>query len=137
MIIDAKDLIMGRLATFAAKKALLGETIDIVNCEFAIVSGDKQQVFSLYKQKKERGTFKGPFFYRGPDRFVRRAIRGMLPYKQPKGSDAYKRIMCYNGIPEAFLGKEMISVKPAHVSKLPTKKYISVGEICRKLGGKI
>ena len=38
MIIDATELIVGRFATVAAKKALLGERIDIINCEKAIIT---------------------------------------------------------------------------------------------------
>ena len=33
MIIDARNLILGRLATITAKKALQGEDIHIINCE--------------------------------------------------------------------------------------------------------
>ena len=51
MIIDASNLIAGRIATVVAKKALLGETIDIVNSEKAIVTGSKTQVFARFKQK--------------------------------------------------------------------------------------
>jgi large subunit ribosomal protein L13 len=137
MIIDAKDLILGRMASVAAKKSLLGEKVDIVNCEQAVVSGDKQEVLRLYKQRKERGTFKGPIFFRSPDRFVRRAIRGMLPYKQPKGREAFDRIMCYVGIPPGFQGKQMETIAEANVAKLPSNKYVRVREICRSLGGKV
>ena len=37
MIIDAKNLVLGRMATVVAKEALLGEKIDIINCEKAVV----------------------------------------------------------------------------------------------------
>jgi large subunit ribosomal protein L13 len=136
MIIDAKGLIVGRLASKAAKLALLGEDIDIVNCDLAIVSGTKQNVFALYIQKRERGTFKGPFLHRSPDRIVRRTIRGMLPYKQPKGREAFERIMCHVGIPAEFAGKKMETVKGAEVTKLPSNQHVTIREICRKLGGK-
>lgn len=136
MIIDAKDQILGRVATFAAKNALLGETVDIVNCESIIVSGAKQTVIAMYKHEKERGTFKGPIFFRSPDRFVRRGIRGMIPYKQPRGKDAYARIMCHVGIPPEFAGKKMETVPGASMTKLPSNKYVTIREICRSLGGK-
>ena len=32
-VIDAEDMILGRLAAVVAKRALLGENIDIINCE--------------------------------------------------------------------------------------------------------
>ena len=63
MIIDATDLILGRLASFAAKKSLLGETIDIINCENAVVTGNKVLTFDEYKNKIKRGPCKGPSFW--------------------------------------------------------------------------
>ena len=55
MIIDANNLILGRMATFVAKQALLGEEISIVNCEKAIMTGNKQQILAKYKKKNEYG----------------------------------------------------------------------------------
>ena len=43
MIIDGTNLILGRIATFAAKKALEGEQVVIVNCESIVVTGGKKQ----------------------------------------------------------------------------------------------
>ena len=134
MIIDAKNMIIGRIATVAAKKALLGEKIDIVNCENAIITGKKKALIENAKKERKRGTFKGPFIPRMPDRFVRRIIRGMLPYKQEKGKSAYKRIMCYVGPPDEFEGKETIKIKEADISKVDNLNHITIKEICKKLG---
>src|SRR5208282_4640785 len=38
-----------------------------------------------------------PFYSRRPDLFVKRIIRGMLPYKQPKGKTAFKLLKVYMG----------------------------------------
>ena len=85
-VIDGTDLILGRMAAIVAKRSLLGEKIDIINCEKIIIAGDKKSVLEAYKIKAKRGCpLKGPFFQKMPDRFTRRAIRGMLPYKQDKG----------------------------------------------------
>jgi len=46
MIIDATNLIAGRLATFVAKKALLGEEIEIVNSEKAVLTGKKSDLMT-------------------------------------------------------------------------------------------
>ena len=134
MIIDAKDMIVGRFATVAAKKALLGEKVDIINCESAIITGNKKNLIVAIKKEKERGTYKGPFMPRMPDRFVKRIIRGMLPYKQDKGRDAYKRIMCYIGVPPEFEGKEIIKIEKASIAKVKNLDYVSIKEICKKLG---
>lgn len=138
MIIDATDSILGRLATVAAKKALLGEKIDIVNCEKAIVTGNKVQIFARYKQKKDQGIpLKGPYFQKMPDRMVRRAIRGMLPYKKEKGKKAFDNVMCYIGVPERFKSQKMNKIKEADVSKMPSLKYVYIKDISKFLGAKI
>ena len=52
MIIDAKNLIVGRLSTFAAKKAMLGEKVDIVNCDLAVITGRKKWLIEEAKRKR-------------------------------------------------------------------------------------
>src|SRR5690349_9682424 len=106
MIIDATDLILGRLAATVAKKALLGEKVDIVNAEKKVVTGKRAHIIQKYHQKIGRTTIlRGPFVPRMPDRLVRRTIRGMLPYKKEKGDKTMDRIMCYIGVPAEFQGK--------------------------------
>ena len=77
----------------------------------------------------------GPYIPRQSDRFVRRTIRGMLPYKQPKGRDAFNRIMCYRGVPKGLQDKNAETIKEANVSRLTHTKYLTVKEICTFLGG--
>jgi len=79
---------------------------------------------------------KGPFYSKLPDRYVRRIIRGMLPYKQPRGRDAYERILCFIGIPTEFEKAELGRVPGAEASKLPNLKCLTIGKICEELGGK-
>lgn len=137
MIIDAEDLIVGRMVTVIVKRALLGEKIDIVNCEKAIVTGNKENVFEKYRLRTNLGgPFKGPFLSRMPDRFVRRIVRGMLPYKQEKGRTAFKRVMCYNSIPNEFKNMKMEKIKEADISRVKSLKYMTVGDICKSLRGK-
>jgi len=66
-----------------------------------------------------------------PDRFVRRCIRGMLPYKQEKGRKAFKRVMCYIGIPDEFKDKKTETIENCNVSKVPSLKYVYISEICK------
>jgi len=138
VVIDAKDLIVGRMGTRAAKLAMKGEKVDIVNCEQAIISGSKEDVLAKFKRKQDMGIpSKGPYQPKMPDRFVRKIIRGMLPYKQAKGTEAYKRIMCYIGIPEKLANAEKITFKECSISKLPNYKIMYVKDICKYLGGKV
>ncbi len=137
MIIDATDLRLGRMATVVAKKALLGETIDIVNCENAVLTGNRDNILGEYKNRLRRITYKGPIVHRMPDRFVKKAIRGMLPYKQYKGDKAFQRIKCYMGVPDQFKDKKFETIKEANIANVQSLRYVYVKEICKEIGAKI
>jgi large subunit ribosomal protein L13 len=138
MIIDASYLILGRLASYAAKQALLGKKVDIVNCENAIITGNKKWIMERHRKKMQRGIpLKGPYIKRMPDRYVKRAIRGMLPYKQAKGRQAFEKIMCYIGVPEKFKDKKLETLKSADISKVPNLRYTTVKQVCKTMGAKI
>ena len=137
MIIDANNLILGRMASFVAKKALLGEKVDIINAEEAVITGNRKWILAHNVQKRDRGIpLKGPYMQKSPDRFVRRAIRGMLPYKKEKGRSAYSRIKCYIGVPDDLKEKKAETVESANIIKLPNVKFIKVKELCKLLGAK-
>lgn len=122
------------MATYAAKQALLGQEVKVINVDKAIVSGKKKFTISDIKNDMDRGTpAKGPFIPRHADRYVRRVIRGMLPYKVPKGAEAYKRVLCYTGVPEELKGKETVTVPGASVDKLPTLNYIAIGDALKNI----
>ncbi|MEM4756396.1 MAG: 50S ribosomal protein L13 [Candidatus Woesearchaeota archaeon] len=136
IIIDGTNALLGRVAAFAAKKALLGEQIAIVNCNAVVISGNPVTTVAKYKQRRDRGTHTtGPFFPRYSDQIMKRTIRGMLPYKQPKGNAAYKRISCYRTVPTLLQGKPMLRLEEAQSASLPTKT-ISLQQLARKLGAK-
>ncbi len=138
MIIDANNLILGRLGTYVAKKVLLGEKVDIVNCEGCVVTGDRAEIFEQSDRFLKMGIpAKGPFTRRMPDRFVKRSIRGMLPYKKERGKMAFKNIKCHIGIPDSFKNQKFDTIKDANVEKVPNLRYISVKEICKHIGAKL
>ncbi len=137
-VIDATDLILGRMATNVAKRALLGETITVVNAEKTVISGTKSDIFNRYRIRLARGSqSKGPFFPRKADVIVRRAIRGMIPYKQAKGRLAFERVQCFIGVPEEFASEKLETIKEAHVSRLSRAKHTPLSEIAIYLGGKL
>jgi large subunit ribosomal protein L13 len=61
----------------------------------------------------------------------------MLPYKQEKGSEAFKKVMCYVGMPPEFEGKDTVTFEKANVKKVPSLKYVTIQDICKELGGKV
>jgi large subunit ribosomal protein L13 len=112
-IIDGKETAMGRLATIAAKDALKGEEIIILNCDKVIIKGSRKDIQKKYKSKRERvgSGQKGPKISRSSFNIVKRSIRGMLPdHREGRGRIAWKKIKCYNGVPEEFKEKEKISL---------------------------
>lgn len=137
MIVNAENLILGRMAAIVAKKALQGEKVDLVNIEKAVVTGKPAVTLEKYKQKFQRGyTTTGPYFPKHPEKLVRRTIRGMLPYKQEKGKKAFKNIRCYIGIPEEFKGKKAETLEKANVKNIKKTKYITVKQISQSQGWK-
>ena len=137
MILDAKDTILGRLSTYAAKQLLLGNSIEIVNCEECIISGKRQFVLNEYIRKLHRGApGKGPFFYRRPDMLVRRTIRGMLPFKRARGRNVFGNIKCHIGVPENLKNEKALIINGAAIEKLKSVDYLRIKDICKSVGWK-
>jgi large subunit ribosomal protein L13 len=136
-VINADGLIMGRLASKIAHRLLAGETISIVNAEKAIISGAKIATYEDYEHKRSLGSHEfGPFFPKRADRILKRSVRGMLPYKRARGKDALSRLRVYIGIPEEFENAELEVVEGTDIDRLSTAKYITIGELSRKMGSK-
>jgi len=137
IIINAENQIVGRLAAYVAKQAIQGQEIKIVNCEKAVVSGNKKDVIQKYKRKRSLGIpLQGPYYRRSPEFIVKRTIRGMLPYKKGKGSDAYDKIKCYKGIPDDYAEKDYQPVPGADYSKIKKAGVVTISEISKELGAK-
>ncbi|MEM3580444.1 MAG: 50S ribosomal protein L13 [Candidatus Bathyarchaeia archaeon] len=133
-VINADGLILGRMASIIAKRLLKGEKIAVVNAEKAIISGKKKSKVREAKEFLEVGhPGKGPMHPRRPDRILRRTIRGMLPYKQPKGKQAYKRLRVFIGVPDELKNREMETIEEAQAKKL-TCPYFTLGELAKEVG---
>jgi large subunit ribosomal protein L13 len=136
-VIYGDGLLLGRMASMVARRAMGGEEIAIVNAEKAVISGSRARVLANYGQKRTRGSREGgPFFPRRPDHIVKRTIRGMLPYKRTVGSDAFKRVRVYVGVPVEFAGSEREVLEDAHMNRLNTPKFVTVGAVSTFLGAK-
>jgi large subunit ribosomal protein L13 len=137
VVVNAEGMILGRMASLLAHRLMAGEEIAVVNAEKAVISGTKARVFAIYEQKRRRGSREGgPFFPRRPDHLVKRTIRGMLPYKREPGREAFHRVKVYVGVPPEFAGKEMESFPEAHVSRLSSPRYVTVGAVSTFMGAK-
>ena len=133
-IIDADRLVLGRMASIVAKRLLENENILIVNAEKTVLSGKKKSKVAEAKEFLEVGhPKKGPFHYRRPDRIVRKTVRGMLPYKQPKGKQAYKRLKVFIGIPEELKQQKVETLAKARAEKLKCP-FFMLGELAKEIG---
>lgn len=111
-VIDATDVVLGRLATHAA--TLLrgkhkptyaphmdtGDFVVIVNAEKISVSGNKRDTKFIYRHSGFPGGLKqrsvGEMIEKQPDRLVEKAIQGMLP-KNKLGRAMSKKLKVYAG----------------------------------------
>ncbi len=133
-IIDADGLVLGRMASVIAKRLLAGETIELVNAQNVVISGNKVKLVEEWKEFVHVGGFgKGPVHHRRPHEIVRRTVRGMLPYRIPKGEAAYKRLHVHLGVPDEFAKAEKQSLPECHSSKL-NHRGVTVGELAESIG---
>ena len=121
---------MGRIASFAAKQALLGKNVVIVNCAHALITGRPRSVIKEYIELRRRGgsSLKGPFFPKHPERILKRTVRGMLPHLQQRGIDALKRVRCYDYLPLEFESAQFISFPTSTLAKT-----MSLAELSREI----
>ena len=137
ILINAEGLIMGRIASFAAKNAMKGEQVVIVNAEESVITGNKKFLLQRFKKRFDLAVKgnprKGPKASRMPDKMLRRAVRGMLPTRRKTGKEAFKMVKVFIGLPEKYQGKEFVELN-VHVDK--NKKFVKLGEISQLLGAK-
>jgi large subunit ribosomal protein L13 len=137
-IVDASNLILGRMASYVAKKALDGKTMVVINAERAVISGTKERVVARAKLKLKTRTLgnleKSPTHPRKPDGYVRRVIRGMLPWKKTGGKNAFHRVKVYVGTPSEYQDRPAITVADANASKLRVP-YITIAQLSGEIGG--
>jgi large subunit ribosomal protein L13 len=131
IIIDAENSIRGRIASRAAKEALAGNEVVIINSEKALISGRPAQIIADFKVLRAMNTIKpkqGPFASRSTEKMMKRTIRGMLPdYRVGRGSQALKRIKCYNGVPEEFKKEKALKLE----TKMPAKT-ITIADLSKR-----
>ncbi|MEM0149536.1 MAG: 50S ribosomal protein L13 [Candidatus Micrarchaeaceae archaeon] len=128
IVYDAKDQILGRLASKVAKELLSGKKVAVVNARYAVITGSKNAIISRYKtrldlQEKENPEH-SPYWPRRPDMLFKRIVRGMLPYRKPHGKSAYKMLKVFQLVPEElkdsnrepFEHKDLKSIYANHIT---------------------
>jgi len=129
-IVDGKNAVLGRLASMTAKEILAGNAVTIVNAEKVIITGDRKVIVNKYLDRRRRGSPQhGPFFPKQPDQIVKRAVRGMVPYKTNKGRQAMKKLRVYTGQP-----KEVHGESHSIATKQVRSDFVRVEDVAKALG---
>ncbi len=137
-LIDGEEAILGRMGSRVAKLLMEGHAVFLVNADKIRITGHTRDLVSKYKRlielKDRANPEHSPFYSRRPDLFVKRTIRGMLPYKQPKGKAAYKLLKVY-------IGPTAKDIKDAKAYDIKAKKAsetfensMTIRELTEKLG---
>ncbi len=139
IVVDATNHVVGRLASVVAKWALEGRRVIVVNAEKAVVTGDFNMVLNWYKTRISEWLTHynpekaGPKIPRKPDRILRRVIRGMLPRKESRGREAYRRIKVFMGVPPQYVNADKVVIKGALLAVRPGAKYVSLEELWKHI----
>ncbi|QID87708.1 60S ribosomal protein L16B [Saccharomyces pastorianus] len=142
VVIDAKDHLMGRLASTIAKQLLNGQKIVVVRTEALNISGEffrNKLKYHDYLRKATRfNKTRGPFHFRAPSRILYKAIRGMVSHKTARGKAAMERLKVFEGIPPPYDKKKRVVVPQAlRVLRLkPGRKFTTLAKLSSSVGWK-
>ena len=136
-VVDASGLVLGRAASYIAKRLLNGETIVVVNAEKSVVTGARSEVVAHYTEARARGSVRsGPHFPRYPDRIFRRTVRGMLPHLKTRGKVAFRRLEVHIGVPAEYAGRPAETIEGARAR--PTlRPPVTLAEVTKLLGARV
>ncbi|KAJ1960075.1 60S ribosomal protein L16A [Dispira parvispora] len=139
-LIDAKDHLVGRLATTVAKLILSGQRVAVVRCEELNISGshfrNKIKLHNFLNKRCLVNPSKGPYHFRAPSRMFFRTVRGMVPHKTARGTAALERLKVFDGIPTPYdKMKRMVVPQALRVLRLkPGRKYACLGRLAAEIG---
>lgn len=112
LVVDAKDAVLGRLATAIASRlrgkhnpmytphADTGDSVIVVNAEKIVMTGRKLEQKNYYRHSGYMGGLKTitakKLIEKRPEDVIRFAVKGMLP-KNKLGRRLYKKLHVYAG----------------------------------------
>ena len=138
VVVDARDCILGRVASNVAERALDGERVAVVNAEAAVITGNEDDVLSKFQKRVEVGSDRGPAYPRRPDGILKRSIRGMVPYKTPRGREAFENVRVYLGNPyEGDDEHEAEVLEDTSLDRLSNIKFVSLGDVSQAIGANV
>merc|ERR1712223_430411 len=139
---DGRGHMMGRLASIVAKLILNGQKVVIVRCEQINISGNfyrnKLKYLDFLRKRTNTKPSHGPFHFRAPSRIFWRTVRGMIPHKTKRGTEAMNRLKVFDGVPAPYdREKRMVVPAALRVVRLkPGRKFCSLGRLSHETGWK-
>ena len=137
VVVDARDCILGRVASNVAERALDGESIAVVNAEDAVITGNEDAIMSKYQKRREVGSDRGPAYPKRPDGILKRSVRGMIPYKKPRGREALSGVRVYVGNPYEDHDLEAEVVDGTSLDRLSNINFVSLGDVSEAIGANV
>ncbi|WP_227354996.1 50S ribosomal protein L13 [Haladaptatus salinisoli] len=134
VIVDARDCILGRVASQVAQKAMDGERVAVINAEQAIITGSEADVKEKFETRFNLSSDQGPYYPKRPDMIAKRSIRGMLPYKKPRGREAFENVRVYVGNPFDEDGEILDGTS---LDRLSNIRFVQLGEVSKHLGANV
>ncbi|MFW6004678.1 MAG: 50S ribosomal protein L13 [Halodesulfurarchaeum sp.] len=134
LVVDARDCVLGRVATQVAERALEGDRVAVVNAEESVITGRREDVLSKYEDRAELGSDRGPAYPRRPDRIFKRSVRGMVPFKKETGREALSNVRIYVGNPH---DKDATVLEDTSIDRLSTTRFVTLGEVAAHLGANV
>ena len=134
VVVDARNCIVGRVASKVAHRALDGERVAIINAEDAVVTGREESVMDKYRTRTEQGSDRGPYYPTRPDGIFKRAVRGMIPYKKQRGREAFENVRVYVGNP---FDEDGDALEGTTLDRLSNINFLSLGEVSENLGANV
>ncbi|MFB6108776.1 MAG: 50S ribosomal protein L13 [Haloplanus sp.] len=134
VVVDARDCIMGRVASEVTQRALDGERVAIVNAERAVITGNEEDTMETYRKRVDVGSDRGPYYPKRPDGILKRSVRGMLPYKKRRGREAFENVRVYVGNP---FDEDAEVLDGTSLDRLSNINFVSLGEVSERLGANV
>merc|ERR1711981_513663 len=142
VLIDGSGHLMGRIASVIAKCILQGQRIIVVRCEEICISGNfyrnKLKKLEYLRKRMNTKPSRGPYHFRAPSKCLFKVVRGMIPHKTKRGTEALNRLKVFDGIPTPYdKQKRMVVPSALRVLKLkPGRKYCQIGRLSHETGWK-
>jgi large subunit ribosomal protein L13 len=134
-VVDARDCILGRVASQVAEAALDGESVAVVNAEDAVITGREGDVVETYRTRHDLTSDRGPHYPKRPDQIFKRSIRGMLPHKRERGREAFESVRVYVGDP--FDDEDAEVLEGTSLDRLSNIRFTHLGDIAEQLGATV